>query len=395
MCVGVMATALASPLYPLYQSAWGLHASDITVIFVAYMIAALCSLLLLGRMSDRIGFLATLRGGLVVVTLGLVLSAVAWNAWVFTLSRIGIGIASGMITTSAAVGLTQLNRHPDPRRAVSMTTFAMTLGFGLGPLVGGLIAQWAPRPLASAYVPTIAMGVLAVYALYRVRIEPQPRAAASRAEARRTGPADWLPHVGLPPRAVRRPFWIGCGGAFSAFGVFSLYASLAPSLMLEIVPWHGPAVSGVALAAILFLSSAFQLGTRRLATKTCAVAGMAAMTVCNVLLLLTTWTGAAWLFIPTVLVTAFGHALANVTGMSVVNKIATPQTRAGLLSTYLVTGYVGSIVPILGVGWLSDRVGLQAAIMSYCVAMGVLTAVLSMMAKRTTPIAQPLPTAPT
>lgn len=33
MCVGVMGTALASPLYPLYQQAWGLQPSHITQIF--------------------------------------------------------------------------------------------------------------------------------------------------------------------------------------------------------------------------------------------------------------------------------------------------------------------------------------------------------------------------
>ncbi len=49
MCVGVMGTALASPLYPLYQAHWGLLPSHITGIYVAYMLGALASLLLLGR----------------------------------------------------------------------------------------------------------------------------------------------------------------------------------------------------------------------------------------------------------------------------------------------------------------------------------------------------------
>lgn len=35
MCVGVMGTALASPLYPLYQAHWGLQPSHITGIYVA------------------------------------------------------------------------------------------------------------------------------------------------------------------------------------------------------------------------------------------------------------------------------------------------------------------------------------------------------------------------
>ena len=41
MCVGVMGAALASPLYPLYQQAWGLQPSHITQVFVAYMVGAM------------------------------------------------------------------------------------------------------------------------------------------------------------------------------------------------------------------------------------------------------------------------------------------------------------------------------------------------------------------
>ena len=51
MCVGVMGTALASPLYPLYQAQWQLQPSHITGIYVAYMGGALASLLFLGRFS--------------------------------------------------------------------------------------------------------------------------------------------------------------------------------------------------------------------------------------------------------------------------------------------------------------------------------------------------------
>ena len=79
MCVGVMGTALASPLYPLYQAHWGLQPSHITGTYVAYMFGALASLLFLGRLSDRFGFLPVLRHGLVLVTAGVLLSALAWS----------------------------------------------------------------------------------------------------------------------------------------------------------------------------------------------------------------------------------------------------------------------------------------------------------------------------
>ena len=391
MCVGVMGTALASPLYPLYQQAWGLKPSDITHLFVVYMFGALTSLLFLGRLTQRHGFLAILRTGLALMTAGVVLSALAWNVPVFMLARLMIGLASGMITTSASIGMVQARPGRDPRRTAALTTVAMTLGFGLGPLVGGLMAQWVPHPLVTAYVPTATMGLLAVYALHQLRGLP---AGGTRDDALPPGTwrgviAQWMPRLTPPPRLRRRQFWLASMGAFSAFGMFSLYSSLAPSFMQEIVPWHGPAVSGLSIAMILFLSSAFQFMVRNWRTKRVALASGCALVLCNLLLMATTLTGATLVFGAAVIATAFGHGLANVAGMGVVAKLTTPEERGGLLSSYLIVGYLGTIVPILGMGWLSDHVGLNRGLLVFCGAMALLSAVVTALGMRTAEIPVP------
>src|SRR4051794_23434703 len=135
MCVGVMGAALASPLYPLYQAAWNLRPSDITRIFVVYMFGVLASLLFLGRLTARFGFLPILRVGLVFMTTGVFLSALADSVPLFMVARLVIGLASGMITTSAAVGMMQVSPVADSRRTTALTSVAMTLGFGMGPLL--------------------------------------------------------------------------------------------------------------------------------------------------------------------------------------------------------------------------------------------------------------------
>ena len=391
MCVGVMGTALASPLYPLYQAEWNLRASDITRIFVVYMFGVLASLLFVGRLTARFGFLPVLRLGLVLMTAGVGLSAVATTVPVFMLARLVIGIASGMISTSAAVGLMQVGSvDRDPRRVSAITTVAMTLGFGLGPLAGGVFAQWLPRPLVTAYLPTLAMGALAVYALFRVHL---PVASLSdrppAARGWKAAIAQWLPRIARPARAQRRHFWLASLGAFSAFGMFSLYASLAPSFMKELVPWHGPAVSGSTIASILFLSSAFQFLARQWRTKSVVVASGLALAACNLLLIATTYGRTALLFAFSVLVTAFGHGLASVGGMAVVGKLTQPGERAGLLASYMIVGYLGTIVPILAVGWLSDAMGLNRALVVFSCAMGALSAVAAVLAARTRELPSP------
>lgn len=390
MCVGVMGTALASPLYPLYQEAWHLRPSDITHIFVVYMFGVLAILLFMGRLTARFGFLAMLRLGLVLMTLGVLISALAGNAGVFMAARLVIGVASGVITTSAATGLVQVSEGRDPRRVSALTTVAMTLGFAMGPLTGGVLAQWLPHPLVTAYVPSMLMGLLAVYALFRLRDVHRDSADRPGPLPLRAALAQWLPSISMPPPAARRHFAIASLGAFTAFGMFSLYASLAPSFMRELVPWHGPAVSGSTIAGILFLSSAFQFMVRRWRTKTVVVASGCALAACNLLLAWTTASRTSVLFLASVLVTAFGHGLANVAGMSVIGKITQPRHRAGLLASYMIVGYLGTIVPILAVGWLADRWGLGPAVAAFCYAMAALSAIVAWMAVRT----RELPAAP-
>ena len=77
-----------------------------------------------------------------------------------------------------------------------------------------------------------------------------------------------------------------------------------------------------------------------------------------------------------------GHALCNLSGMAVVNKVSKPVNRTGLLSTYLVVGYVGTIVPILGMGWLSDHIGLTGALIAFCACLGLLSALLGIISAR-------------
>lgn len=385
MCVGVMGTALASPLYPLYQARWNLSASHITQLYVAYMAAALLGLLFLGRLSDRKGFMPVLRTGLVLVTSGVALSAFAWDVYSFLVSRILIGLASSMIVTSASIGLTQLNRGGDMQRAAATTSLMLAFGFGLGPVVGGLIAQWAPTPLFSSYLPSILLGVLAIYALFQ--ITPPPSSLPQRKD--KGGWRAWLPRIMMPAGPLKRPFLLGCLSACCAFAMFSLFASLAPSFMAQMVPWHGPATSGLSIGIILFLSSGFQLMVRRWPAKRSVLVGLSAFSLANLALLTNLWAASSLLFVLCVLVTSFGHGLCMVGGMSVVNKVSPPHQRAGMTSTYLVIAYLGAILPILGLGWLADHLGLDQGLMIFCGMMIVATIVVAIVVRLTPAIAAP------
>src|SRR5690606_2405226 len=95
---------------------------------------------------------------------------VAWNMGSLIVGRMIVGVASSMLTTSATLGLSQLSRAGQMQRVAMVTGFLMALGFGLGPLVGGIMGQWVVYPLVTTYIPTLLLGSLGLFALTRLEL---------------------------------------------------------------------------------------------------------------------------------------------------------------------------------------------------------------------------------
>jgi MFS family permease len=359
MMVGVMSTALISPLYALYKETWQLQASDISLIYVIYMAGALLGLLCLGRVADRVGFQRVLQGGLVLTFAGTLLSLLAWNLASLNVGRFIVGVAASMVTTSAALGLSKLSSAGNAQRVAMMTGFLMALGFGLGPLMGGITGQWAPLPLVTTYIPTLVLVAVALFALHRLPLPHEPRPhGALRA-------ADLMPRLTWPGRASSSAFVLTCGLPFLTFCVFGLYASMAPLFLDKLLPWHGPIVSGGAIAIILIISAISQMLAGRMPTHWCGFLGLVGLALSNALLMANLWLGSASLFTLGVLFAAQGHGMSLLAGMSMVGRLASPANHGGLFSTYLVGGYLGAMVPIMAVGMIADHWGMEAAICAF------------------------------
>lgn len=362
MIVGVMGTALISPLYALYKDLWQLKPSDISLLYVIYMGGALAGLLFLGRLPDRTSFLRVMQAGLLLILLGTVMCLLANNLWWLGSGRFLVGIASTLLTTSATKGLALLAPAGNAQRVAMLTGFLMALGFGLGPLTGGIIGQWLPQPLVSAYLPTLVLGLCGWAALRRLQLPTNAQAPVTPLQ-----PRDFLPHLTLPSAESRGAFWLTTSLPFMAFAVFGLYAAMSPLFLDKLVPWHGPVVSGSAIALILFVSAIVQILVGRLPTYRTGTAGLLMLALSNALLMVNLWAGSALLFVAGVLATAIGHAMCMLAGMSLVPRLSSAQTRSGLFSTYLLVGYIGSMLPMLGIGAIADHWGMRAAVTSFCI----------------------------
>lgn len=361
LCIGTIGTALASPLYPIYQELWHLLPSHITYIFVAYMFGCLATLLFLGRTSNSFGFLRTLQIGIVFVILGLALSSVASNALWLGLGRFIIGIASGLISTSAMLGLITTIPDSHKQNAPQLSSIITVIGFGLGPFIGGLIAQFSSQPLVTPYLPVIAAAILCFFGLFLVKVRQF-----------KVQPFSIAPHLEMPAVQHQALFFIAGFTAFSAFGAFSLFASLSPSFVKNLIPWHGPLVSGSAIASILMVSAIVQFLAKNLPAGKSLNLGLITLVLSFILLGLCMSMQWSILFFISDILVGVGHGFGLMGAFGLIHQMTTTDNRAAVMSTYLFIGYLGTIIPIIAVGYLADHFGLMLGVLGFCLGVGLL-----------------------
>ena len=361
LCIGTIGTALASPLYPIYQQLWHLLPSHITYIFVAYMFGCMTTLLFLGRISNSIGFIRTLQIGLVFAVIGLIFSVFADNTYMLGIGRFIIGIASGLISTSAMLGLIYTIPDSHKQHAAQLSSIITVLGFGFGPFIGGSIAQFSDHPLVTPYLPVIVAAIFSLISLFSIKTVTLEKQKFSIA-----------PHLELPDLQYKKLFYIASFTAFCAFGSFSLFASLAPSFIRDVIPWHGPMVSGSTIASILMISALIQFICKSMPMHKTLNAGLFMLILSYVLLSICMIMHWSFFFFMSVVCVGIGHGLGLLGAFAFIHHMTKVENRAAVVSTYLFLAYLGTILPIIVVGYLSDHFGLMVGVLGFCVGVGLL-----------------------
>jgi len=155
--LSVMAGAnVAAPLYSVYAAEFGFSSIVLTTVFATYAVTLVATLLVAGRLADRIGRCPVILAGLAVAASALVLFVLAeGTAWLYV-ARALRGITVGLISGPATAALVEIDPRRDQRRPALLAGLAQAAGSGLGPLIAGALAQWAPAPLHTSFVVVLA-----------------------------------------------------------------------------------------------------------------------------------------------------------------------------------------------------------------------------------------------
>lgn len=358
----MLGTTLPTPMYALYADRMHFAVLTTTVIFATYAIGVLIALLAFGSWSDAVGRRPMLLAGAATALASAAAFLLADSVPVLLVGRFLSGISAGIFTGTATAAVIEAAPASWRSRAPAVATVANVGGLGLGPLLAGLLVQYAPQPLHLAFALHIVLVLLAVAA---VLLAPETSQRSGRLGRQR---------LSVPPQ-TRSVFVIAATAAFAGFAVMGLFTAVAPSFVAGIIGIDNHAVAG-ALAASIFLASCVAQVLSQKVEPTRAVAIGSAILVAGMATLVAAlhFSSLAGLITASALA-GVGQGMSFSRGLAAVAERTPPERRAEVNSTYFVVGYIAISLPVIGVGMAAQHWGLRAAGESFAGLVGVLAVV--------------------
>ena len=355
-----------SPMLIVYRHELRLTAGEVAGLFLVYALTLIPGLLVGGPASDRFGRRPVVWPFVALSPLATLLLVLGPRSLpLIAAGRALAGLCSGVVFGAATAWVQEVS--PDDGLSARRSALALTAGFGLGPVVAAVLAQWAADPLVVPYLPHLVIGTAAAVALAGT---PE-RTAGPRIQPRRAG-RRW------PPAAVRTSrFWLAVAPASPmVFGSVALAIVVLPEEVTS-ARTLSAGFAGLMTALSFAAGVAVQPFARRLrdpltgvvAGLCCAAAGAAAGIVA---------VAAADRVLAGLAAVLLGlaYGLCLVSGLRQAEHIAGPDERGAVIACYYALAYLGFAVPYLaaGLGVLAGKSGAFVALTAIFAALALWTA---------------------
>ncbi|MFF1545797.1 MFS transporter [Streptomyces sp. NPDC058291] len=319
---------------------------QVNALFGAYALGLVPALLVMARVSDRLGRRRVLLAALLLCALGSAVILFSGGAFGTILAgRILVGVSAGSAFGPGTAWIKELSDTGEPAGAgARRSALALTAGFAVGPLLSGVIVQWLPSPQTTAYLVHITLVALTLPVVWRAS-ESAPPAASPPAGA------DGGPRGGAGAMTVLTSRLFVTAVLPTAPWVFGA-ATVSLAALPVLVPLGGYAAVGGGVIAAVTLGSgiAVQPFARRLARRSPAApfrTGMASVIAGLLASALTVTTGSLLLLLATAVVLGAAYGVLLVSGLQLAESLAGPRTISTVIAAFYSLTYVGFAFPVL------------------------------------------------
>ncbi len=352
-------SAIPTPLYVLYQRRDHLSSLMTTVIFAVYAGGVIASLFLAGHVSDWIGRRRVLVLGLLVNALSALMFIVAPNLTGLIIARVVSGISVGLVSATATAYLAELHVRAYPnvngRRAQVIAIFVNLGGIGLGPLISGVLAQFAPAPLV---LPYLVMGLILIILAIFVLAAPETVVPPSEL-------VKWRPQYIVVPAVARGRYFAGAIAGLTAFSVFGVFSSLVPHFLSGSLGSSSHFLAGIVAFSAFAAGALAQVALSPLRTSVMLRASIPVLIGGLAILVTGMWFSALAVFIIGGVATGAGAGLVFRGAMVRAGESAGTSSRAEVMAGFFLAAYIGLSLPVIALGVILNFVSARGAILVF------------------------------
>ncbi|MFE4170446.1 MFS transporter [Streptomyces sp. NPDC056909] len=373
--IGMAGTTLPTPLYGLYREQLGFSELLVTVVFAVYAIGVISALLVAGDYSDEAGRRPVLLTALALSAASALCFLLEGGLPLLFTGRLLSGLAAGLLSGTATATVLELAAPGHEARAGFAATAANMGGLGCGPLLSGLLAQYAPWPLRLPFLTHLALvAVACVLTLFLRETVPHPvRWPRLRPQG-----------LTVPPE-VRGVFAPSSLAAFAGFALMGLFTAVTPAFLSQTLGEHNLAVSGAVVFSLFLASTVGQALLTRVGVRRALPGGCLVLVIGLLLVGASLAAESLPLLVLGALCGGLGQGLAFRAGVAAVSGAAPPEHRGGTISAFFVVAYLGISLPVVGVGALTLWLGLKNAGLVFTVCVVALTAGVGLHLRRVLP----------
>lgn len=329
-----------SPLMVMYRDQGDYSDTVVAAFFGVYVLGLAPGLLVGGPASDRWGRRRVLLPATALaIPASVVLGLGASAEPLLYAGRMLFGVSMGVAMAVATTWVKELSDVDTAGSGARRAALALTLGFGVGPLVGGPLAQYGPMPMELPYLVHVLLMIPIVWGLRR---------------GAETAPADparslWR-DLRVPTAAHPRFLWLVLPAAPWVFGAAALSYAVQPALIAPSTGDQGMVVAtGITVVSLAVgfaaqsvakmidrrsLHATSRIGVGLVIAGTLVTAGVAA-------------TASVPLAFGAAVLLGAGYGFVLLSGLQEVQRIAPPEQLAGLTAVFYSLTYVGFMLPVL------------------------------------------------
>ena len=334
-----------TPLVHMYEEDGGYAIWQANLLLGMYVGGLIPGLLVASALSDRHGRKPVLIAGSLAAIAGSLGLGFGFDLfWLLCLGRVLAGVGVGVAMSVGTSWIKELSAPPFDHQAgitagARRPSLTLTLGFAMGAAVTGCLAQWGPVP---EVVPYAVHGVLNLAALVIVVFAPESMPRDQRAAGH------WWHGLRVPLVAHRTFLRLIVPAAPWVFGAAGVAYAVMPAIVQgELGEWttmYATVLTVVTLGAGALVQNIVPW-INRLTGGRALVVGLALMTVGMGLGAVAALLADPILAFIVAIVLGVAYGICVVSGLIIVQAIASPQELAGITGVYYSLAYSGFLLP--------------------------------------------------